>query len=70
VRSTAFAGYIRVSSGLGQNPDVVVYKNEVEFRRPADSRIEFLLAEQIRKIEIILILAAEKRFTGTSTGAA
>ena len=26
------AGYIRVSSGLGQNPDGVVYKNEVEFR--------------------------------------
>jgi hypothetical protein len=25
-------GYIRVSSGLGQNPDGVVYKNEVEFR--------------------------------------
>jgi hypothetical protein len=25
-------GYIRVSSGLGQNADGVVYKNEVEFR--------------------------------------
>jgi hypothetical protein len=25
-------GYIRVSSGLGQNADGVVYKNEIEFR--------------------------------------
>ena len=25
-------GYIRVSSGFGQNADGVVYKNEVEFR--------------------------------------
>ena len=35
-------GYIRVSSGLGQNADGVVYKNEVEFRAIGTSLLSVL----------------------------
>jgi hypothetical protein len=31
-RAGESTGYIRVSSGFGQNADGVVYKNDVEFR--------------------------------------
>jgi hypothetical protein len=33
-RAGESTGYIRVSSGFGQNADGVVYKNEVKFRSP------------------------------------
>jgi hypothetical protein len=62
-------GYIRVSSGLGQNPDGVVYKNEVEFRTVHQREAERIKMGLPPRIQFLDEPRSGKKSTGKKTRA-